>query len=405
MANGRRNLFEDLRGVSRLAIDATTGVTDLVQEMHHTIASGPAVLGKPLAVPAELFIAPVYGSIRGITRLVGTGIELALAQAARLLEEHAPPAEQEAVLGALNGIFGDYLEATGNPLAIEMCVRRSGQPLVLERDALASALPDATSKVVIFVHGSSMTEHQWKRFGHDHSVALARDLGVTVLHLVYNSGRHISENGRSFSEVLERLVHAWPVPVEELSLVGHSMGGLVSRSACHAAEEASHAWLGKLRRLVCLGSPHHGALLERGGNLIGVFLGISRYSAPFTRLARIRSAGVTDLRFGNVLDEHWDGHDRFASHGDVRRKLSLPAGVDCFFMAGSLSSQPGGALRGDGLVSVDSALGRHRLPELTLAVPESNQWVAHDTGHLALLASQDVYATLRGWFSRAPSLP
>jgi pimeloyl-ACP methyl ester carboxylesterase len=399
MANGRRHILHDLRGVSQLAIDATTRVTDLVETMHHTIAGGPAVLGKPLALPVEMVIAPVYGSIRGITRLVGAGIDVALSQAARLIDEHAPIAEQEVLLGVLNGVFGDHLAATGNPLAIEMCLRSNGKPLVLEREALSLALPDATSRVVVFVHGSSMTDSHWNRDGHDHSVALANDLGVTTLHLVYNSGLHISENGRAFGDVLEALTRAWPVPVDELSLVGHSMGGLVSRSACHYAETSGHGFRGKVRRLLCLGSPHHGAALERGGNWVGILLGISRYSAPFARLPRIRSAGVTDLRFGNVLDEHWEGRDRFGLHGDVRRELSLPVGVDCFFVAGSLSSHPGSALRGDGLVSVDSALGRHRLPAKTLALPESQKWVAYDTGHLALLSSPGVYAALRGWFS------
>ncbi len=399
MANGRRHLLHDLRGLSRLAIEATTNVTDVVQAMHHTIAAGPAVLGSPLAGPVELLIAPVYASIRGITRLVGSGIDAALAQAAELVDEHAPPAEQEVALAVLNGVVGDHLAASGNPLAIEMCLRRNAVPLVLERDALAAALPDATSKVVVFIHGSCMSDRQWKREGHDHSAALARDLGVTVLHLLYNSGLHISENGRSLDRLLERLAREWPLPLEELSLVGHSMGGLVARSACHAAEASGAAWRSLLRRLVCIGSPHQGTLLEQGGNLLGVLLGVSRYSAPIGRLARLRSAGVTDLRYGNVLDEHWAGRDRFAAHGDVRRSLSLPAGVDSYLVAGTLSPQASVVLRGDGLVSVDSALGVHPLPALTLAVPEAHRFIAYGEGHVSLLSSESVYGALRGWFA------
>lgn len=401
MANGRRHPLHDLRGISQLAIDATTGVTDLVQSMHDTIAGGPAVLGRPFAMPAQLFTAPVYASIRGITRLVGAGIDVALTQCARLVEERAPLSEQEVVLGALNGVFGDYLFLTKNPLAIEMCLRKSCEPLVLERARLAERLPEATNKVVVFVHGSSMTERQWNRDGHDHSVALANDLGVTALHLVYNSGLHISVNGRLLGQILERLVREWPVPISELSLVGHSMGGLVARSACHYAEVDGQAWIGSLRRLVCIGSPHHGALLEQGGNWVGVLLGVSRYSAPFARLPRIRSAGVTDLRYGNVLDEHWGGRDRFGTHGDPRRELFLPRGVDCYFVAGSLSAQPGPALRGDGLVSVESALGRHRSPQLTLAVPPSHEAIAYGTSHLGLLSSAQVYEALHRWFGSA----
>ena len=399
MANGRRHLFHDLRGVSRLAIDATTGVTDLVEAMHNTIAAGPAILGRPFAGPASLFTAPIYGSIRGVTRLVGAGIDAALAQCAALVDEHAPIAEQEAVLAALNGVLGDHLAASDNPLAIEMCLRRDGRPLVLERSALAGALPDATRSVVVFVHGCCMMDLHWNREGHDHGAALAKDLGVTSAYLSYNSGLHISTNGRELAALLEQLVSEWPVPVDELSIVGHSMGGLVARGACHYGEESGKAWRSKLRRLVCLGSPHHGAALERGGNWVGVLLGISRYSAPFTRLPNIRSAGVTDLRFGNVLDEHWEGVDRFSVHPDQRRELSLPSGVDCYFVAGTLSQQSDRGVRGDGLVSVDSALGRHARAELTLSLPDPHRFVAYGAGHLDLLSSSEVYAVLRGWFS------
>jgi pimeloyl-ACP methyl ester carboxylesterase len=397
MAGGRHPI-RDLRGLSRLAIDATVGVTDLVQAMHRTIAGGPAVLGRPFAAPAELFTAPVYASIRGVTRFVGAGIDLALEQCARLVEERAPAAEQEAVIAALNGVLGDYLVLARNPLAIEMCLRKDCEPLSLEKAALAQRLPEATSNVVVFVHGSSMTERQWNRDGHDHSAALARDLDCTVLHLVYNSGLHISENGRLLDAILEQLIREWPVPLDELSLVGHSMGGLVARSACHYAEVSERTWMGKLRRLVCLGSPHHGAALEKGGNWVGVLLGVSRYSAPFARLPRIRSAGVTDLRYGNVIDEHWQGRDRFGTHGDLRRELFLPEGVATYFVAGTLSEEPGPALRGDGMVSVDSALGRHRSPQLTLAVPPSHELIAYGTSHLGLLSSTQVYTALRGWF-------
>jgi pimeloyl-ACP methyl ester carboxylesterase len=399
VAAGRRHLIHDLRGMSRLAIEATTGVTDLVESMHRTIAGGPAILGSPLAVPASLVIAPVYGSIRGITRLVGASIDVALAQCARLIDEHAPPVEQETVLSALNGVVGDYLFASRNPLAMPMCFRREYSPLVLDRDSLQSALPAASGKLVVFVHGSSMNDRQWRREGHDHGTALEQDLGVTSVHLLYNSGLHVSTNGRAFAALMEQLVAEWPVPLTELTIVGHSMGGLVARSACHYAEEAALPWRAKLGRLVCLGTPHHGAPLERGGNWLGLLLGISRYSAPFKKLAHIRSAGVTDLRYGNVLDEHWAGRDRFGHHRDPRGTLSLPAGVDCFFVAASTSPEAGAGLRGDGLVSVDSALGKHSQPGLTLAVPEAHQLVVYRTNHLGLLSSDVVYGALRHFIS------
>ena len=403
MTKPTRSHVEDLRGASRLAVEATRSVTDLVEAMHRTIGGGPAILGRPLAGPTRLLTGAVYASIRGVTRWVGAGIDRALAELTPLFGEGTRAPEAETVLAVLNGVLGDYLSETGNPLAIEMQLRRDGQPLPLERAALQAQLPSAGPKLLVLVHGSCSDDRRWLRNGHDHGAALARDLGYTPVYLLYNSGLHISTNGQRLAALLEQLVAAWPVPLEEVALLGHSMGGLVARSACHYGAAAGHAWRRQLRTLVCLGSPHHGALLERGGNWIDLLLGVSRYSAPLARLGKIRSAGVTDLRFGNVLDEHWQGRDRFAHGGDVRCPLALPEDVDCYAIAATTSAQPGGRPRGDGLVSIASALGRHARPELTLAFAEANQWIGFGMSHLDLLDRADVYATLRQWLSQRSS--
>jgi pimeloyl-ACP methyl ester carboxylesterase len=390
---------DDLRGATRLAVEATRGVTDLVEAMHQTIGGGPAILGRPLAGPTKLVTGWVYASIRGVTGLVGAGLDGALAQLAPLVSggEGAPGPEREALVAALNGVLGDYLSETGNPLAIAMRLRQGGRPLAVEPAALRAAFPEAGGKLLVLVHGSSMSDVGWQRRGHDHGAALARDFGYTPIYLHYNSGLHVSLNGAAFAALLEELVAAWPAPIEELTLVCHSMGGLVARAACHYAEVESRAWRAKLRALVCLGTPHHGAPLERGGNLVDRLLAISRYSAPFARLGKIRSAGVTDLRFGNVLHEHWQGRDRFAHHPDGRGPLALPAGVACYAIAATTTKQPGGRLASDGLVPVDSALGRHAEPALTLAFPEAHQWIGYGMGHLDLLDRPEVYEVLRGW--------
>jgi hypothetical protein len=180
-------------------------------------------------------------------------------------------------------------------------------------------------------------------------------------------------------------------------MVTHSMGGLVARSACHYAALARAEWPRHLRHLVFLGTPHHGAPLERGGHWVDALLGVSRYAAPLARLGKIRSAGVTDLRFGHVLDEHRDARGRFAWGGDRRRELRLPAGVRCYAIAGTRTRGPGGKLSGDGLVPVASALGRHPNPALTLAFDET--WIGFGTGHLELLDRPEVHAVIRGWLA------
>lgn len=373
MHTKKPTLVDQLRGATKLAVEATKNVTDLVEKMHHTIGGGPELLGKPLEQVTKLLSAPTYGAIRGVTKLVGAGLDVALASLEPLLERAG--SERGAVLAALNGVMGDYLAQTNNPLAIEMQLRSGGV-------ALAKPFPAGT-RLLVLVHGSSMEDLQWSRKGHDHGASLAKDLGFTPVYLRYNSGLHVSENGRKFSALLD----AFAAEVDEVVLLAHSMGGLVSRAACHVAEEAGHLWRKKLRALITLGTPHHGAPLERGGNWIDVLLEVSRYSAPLAKLGQLRSAGVTDLRYGNVLDAHWQGRDRFAQEGDPRGELSLPAGVKCFAIAASVA--PG---RGDGLVPVDSALGRHE--ERPLLFPEPNCFVVNGAAHLDLLDSAEVYEKL-----------
>ena len=334
-----------------------------------------------------------------MTKLVGASIDLALAQLAPLVGDGERGAEREVVLAVLNGVLGDYLSETGNALAIEMQLRHNGQPLTLARDALQAALPEAGKKLLLLVHGSCRNDRQWLRNGHDHGAALARDLGYTPVYLYYNSGLHISQNGRAFAALLETLLAEWPAPLDQLVILGHSMGGLVARSACHYGELARHRWRRALRTLLCVGSPHHGAALERGGNLVDLLLGVSRYSAPLGRLGRIRSAGVTDLRFGYTLDEQWQGRDRFAHGRDPRNRLALPDGVGCYAIAATTATQAQGRLPGDGLVAVDSALGRHKKPALTLGFPDAHQWIGFGMGHLDLLDRAEVYATLQRWLA------
>jgi pimeloyl-ACP methyl ester carboxylesterase len=394
-----RDHIYDLRGASRLAIEATRGVTELVEAVHTAIASGPVSLGRPFARPAEVTGRLVYGSIRGVMQLVGNTLDVALTQLAPLLAPGVPGVEREAVLAALNGVLGDYLSETHNPLAIEMQLRHGGEPLELTPAALRDELLRATGKLLVLVHGLCLTERRWTRRGHDHGASLARDLGYTPIYVRYNTGLPISTNGRLFATQLEQLASAWPVPLEEIVLLGHSMGGLVARSACHAGEVARHTWRTLLRSLITLGSPHHGAPLERGIQGIDRILGISSYSAPFRRLGRIRSAGITDLRYGNVLDEHWQSRDRFAQPEERRRPLPLPAGVDCYAIAGTLAITAATRQRGDGMVPVDSALGRHASDALTLRFPESHCAIIPATSHLDLLSSNAVYARLRSWLS------
>lgn len=392
----KKSLVDQLRGATRLAVEATRSVTDVVEAMHHAIGGGPEVLGRPTAEVVKLFTAPTYGAIRGVTSAVGGGLDLTLSLLAPLLE--GPEADHGALLAALNGVLGDYLAETGNPLAVEMQLLCGEAALRPTPEGLQAAVPSG-ERLLVLLHGSSMNERQWLRKGHHHGAALAAELGYVPVDLRYNSGLHVSQNGRAFAGLLERLVTSRPGPVDELVFLCHSMGGLVARSACAVAEEEGLTWRRSLRTLVTLGTPHHGAPLERGGNWVETLLGTSLYSAPLARLGKLRGAGITDLRYGNVLDAHWQGRDRFAKGGDPRGSLSLPPDVACYSIAGTTAPGPMALLPGDGMVPVDSALGRHKDPALALDFLHEHQWVAMGTGHLDLLSSPEVYAQLRSWLA------
>ncbi len=393
--------LSDLRGFHRLANDATVGLTDLVEAMHHTIARTPWVVGERPAGRPTGITGLVYRSVRGITRLVGGSVDALLGVLAPLIAERPSSQSREASLAAINGLLGDYLVASGNPLAITMGLRASGVPLTLDRDALAAAFPDRQRKLLVLVHGLCMNDLQWHRAGHDHGAALARALGFAPVYLHYNTGRHISTNGRELADLMESLLRAWPYPVEQLAIVGHSMGGLVARSACHYAALAGHAWPVHLDDLVFLGTPHFGAPLERAGARVDYLIGISPYSAPFARLGKVRSAGIKDLRHGNLRDEDWQAPPS-ANLRVASGRLPLPAGARCYAVAASRQERPGAAgarIRGDGLVPVASALGRHRHAARDLGLPEERCWVGYGMGHFDLLGRKDVYARLEHWLA------
>ncbi|MDM8556976.1 hypothetical protein QUF75_19795 [Desulfococcaceae bacterium HSG7] len=397
MPQNHDNLSTDLRGIGNLTVDAITGITDIVESLHHTIADFGGMLGAPDQYQTKGITGMVYRNIRTVTESAGDGIDALLGRLGPMLGEKDSSPGREAVLSALNGVLGDHLVARNNPLAIPMQLRRNGKPL--SEQALSQAIRQSRGRLAIMVHGSCMNDLLWNRKGHDHGAALARDLGLAPVYLHYNTGLHISENGRKFAALLENVISQTPQPTT-LYIITHSMGGLVSRSACHYGKLSGHTWLNHLEKLVFLGTPHHGAPLEKGGAWLDIILKISPYSAPFARLGKIRSSGLTDLRYGNVTDDDWKGRDRFDCSGDRRIPVPLPEGVQCYAIAattGKESDTLGDNLIGDGLVTLNSALGRHKNAELNLLFPETHQWIGRNMNHIDLLNHPEVYETVKKW--------
>ena len=386
------------RGLVKLTASATLGLADLVEAVHARVLNGPLAAGREAPERTGGLTGLVYRSIRGVTRLAGAGADELLG----LLEPALGPGlpQGEALVAALNGVLGDRLEQSHNPLAIPMALHHGGRPLALQSAALLAALPGAGDAPLVLIHGLCMNEQQWLYGGHDHGAALARDLGFTPLYLRYNTGLHIARNGQALAALLEELVAQWPGRLRHLTLLGHSMGGLVARSALHYGAVAGQRWPSLVSDLLCLGTPHHGAPLERLGHWFELLLGQTPYVAPFARLGRLRSGGITDLRHGSLLEEDWQGRDRFSPGPALPRHLPLPSQVRCYTVAGSIGARRKDLkdrLLGDGLVPLDSALGRHPDPQRTLAFAPERQWIGHGLGHLALLGDPAVYAQLLRW--------
>jgi pimeloyl-ACP methyl ester carboxylesterase len=360
--------------------------------------------------PGAALVRPVHEAVtRGVfaglcvgTRAVG------MATAAVVGRRDAPALSTtprgSALIAAVTGLRGDALEAEGSPLCQPMAVRVDGEAIPLDPDSLRDAFPDAGSRVVVFVHGLMTTEFSWSLFGPEpYGERLARELGCTPVYVRYNTGRHISENGRSLSELMEQLVAAWPVETEQVALVGHSMGGLVARSACCHASEDGADWARLVTHSVSLGTPHMGAPLEQAVHVLSAGLATLPETRPFANFLRRRSSGIRDLRQGSLVDEDWRDCDPDALRGAACAEVPLLEGAThCFVSAAITRSErhPLGRLLGDTLVLVPSASGRSR----TRRIPFEDEYGMHlgSAAHFTLLNHPAIYARLRDWLAVAP---
>jgi triacylglycerol lipase len=302
----------------------------------------------------------------------------------------------ETTLAVLNGLVGNYLSRTKNGLATEMGLFHRDQPLALDRDALRAAHPDARSRVVVLVHGLMNTEHIWQMpDGSDYGSLLERDLGFTPCYVRYNTGLAIADNGASLSQLLEALLDAYPVAVEELLLIGFSMGGLLVRSACHAAAAASQRWPAKVRRILYVGTPHLGAPGERLGKLTSSVLANipNAYTRLIADIANLRSDGIQDLAHAALRHE-----DRAIAHKpwdlrDARHPVPLLPDIEHHVIAGNLFVDPRLAfLFGDSVVPVASATYKGQALEI---LPPERVHLLPSLSHIALAHTPAVYQTIK----------
>jgi pimeloyl-ACP methyl ester carboxylesterase len=357
----------ELRALTALGFDELRQATGGLGSIHQALA------GRVFRAvgPGAALVRPVHERItRGVYAGLGLGTgAIGLAAATVAGRRQAPAAlsttpRGSALIAAVTGLRGDALEAEASPLCQPMAVRRRGEPVALDPDALREAFPEATPRIVVFVHGLMTTEFSWRLGGREpFGARLARDIGCTPVYVRYNSGRHISENGRSLSELMAELVAAWPVDVDQVALVGHSMGGLVARSACCHATEEDADWARLVTHSVSLGSPHMGAPLEQAVHMLSAGLARLPETRPFANFLRRRSGGIRDLRQGSLVDEDWRDQDPDALRGAACAEVPLLEGATHCFVSATVTRSdrhPVGRLLGDTLVLVPSASGRSR---------------------------------------------
>ena len=399
----------EVRAIGELAGRTLAGGGAMVRDLHMAVAERAFTASGPGGAPARAIhdgvAEALYGvrmALEALPRGAGSAFARSTAEQAAAL---AQSPRGSLALAALNAYVGDALAATGSELALAMTLRHRGADLPLDRDALARALPDAGSRVAIFVHGLGETDASWRlradaqRPGY--GAGLRRDLGHTPIELRYNTGLHISDNARALAALLEELCEAWPVAIEEIVIVGHSMGGLVARSACHCGQSEGHGWTSAVRHVFCLGSPHLGAPLGKGVNALGWALGRVPETRPLVNVLNVRSAGIKDLRFGACAEEDWCDCDPDELLTDRCHDMPFLPGARFYFVAATISRRPDdplGAILGDLLVRVPSASGAGRRRQIGFGIEDG-----HHVGgltHFDLLNHPAVYDQIRAWIER-----
>lgn len=359
--------------LAHVALLGASELTRLVAETHATIRRAPLPWKADATAPAERAPLPYQLVLKAF---------LVLAQTAQsFLKAHqAQPSGRGWGLfhSALNGVAGDALSAWSNPLDAGMTLHDEfGVALTTEAWARQSR-----RGAVLFIHGVCLSEREWQTFHHSGFVRELREDGHGVAWLRYNSGRPIHENGAALSALLET---AFAGKGPGLTLIGHSMGGLVIRAASHHGGLNASRWLSRLRHAAYLGTPHQGAPLERLGHGANSLLALTPYTKPFMKLGNLRSTGIMDLRHGRVTPPE---HEHPVALVDHARHLLL---------AGHFGRDGKRHWLGDGLVPVRSALGQHVEADKALSGKHVTRVELPALGHMAMLGDERVYSALREW--------
>ncbi len=402
----RKRRRAEWRSTGRLAGQGLGSAIDMVRDTHFAITTRVEQFlpetAAPVMITERAISSLVYGLVgaahRTLPRAITAGVDVALPAT-------APPPSQTgkgaAAAAAANALWGDRFTRDHEAVAVRMAVRRAGRDIPLDTESLCAAFPRATENLVLFVHGLGEDDRVW-RLSHEgdpttYGQRLASEYGVTELRLRYNTGLHISQNGAELGRLVESLLANWPVPVRSVAIVGHSMGGLVARSAAAGGGR----WTDSLRAIVSLGAPHSGALLEQAVHVLDCALRKLPETEPFSRPFVARSSGIKDLRYGAIMDDDWQGYDPDEFLRNRCTTVPPLAHVTYYWVAATITRNPGhpfGVLVGDGLVRRGSASGSHHRIGFTI----ENGVHLPGVGHLRLLNHPAVYQQLRTWLAPQP---
>jgi pimeloyl-ACP methyl ester carboxylesterase len=354
----------EAQALVRLGVEELASAPHGIKGLHLAIAKrafdgvGPAAL--PVRVAHDAISGAVYGGLGQATRLGGRALEGVIGRRYTQLLSDTP--RGAALIAIINGLVGDTLEKERNELARPMTMRVAGTP---------------TSRVAVFVHGLMETDFSWGGEP-NYGSRLAEDAAWTPVYVRYNTGLRISQNGRTLAHLIERTVSDWPAEVDEIALIGHSMGGLVCRSAAYRASEDRMGWVKDVSHVVSLGTPHRGAPLEEVVHVGSAALNALPETQGVARFLRRRSGGIRDLRRGSLVDEDWQDRDPEALRAAACKEIPLLEGAKHCFVSAT----------GDLLVLRRSA-----------APWRGEEACTVKGGHFALLNHPEVYERLRGWLS------
>jgi pimeloyl-ACP methyl ester carboxylesterase len=375
------------------------GIQDSITDRWFSLAGSR---GTSIRRALGAYTGGIYGSIRAAGSVVGGVIDLGAVLGNRRLGPLWSSPAGNGIQGVANAVWGDELARRRNGLRIELGLRDSeGQPIGRNPVDLQRAYPNPRRRLLVLIHGLGETERCWRsqteeaEDGDSIGELLAGD-SFTPLTVRYNTGKHIFENGASLAGLLEQVVSDWPREVEEVALVGSSMGGLVARSSVLAGRSARQQWSEVVKHVVTVGSPHLGSPLEKVANLISWGLRKTPESRPLSGFLNDRSVGIKDLRYGAIRREDWGESDLDAVLGDTVGDTGALEGVQEHFIAGVITSEPGhpmGALLGDLVVRVGSGIGRGRRRR----IEAKDVRVIGRRRHFDLMSDPQVHEQVREW--------